>query len=282
MLEAKGYLGSANDIFACGVILFIFANAYPPFKEAKVKDPWYKNLYNVEPKKFWELHAKRLVIKSESFKTLITGMLAKSNRYTMEEILNSEWFNGELPTKEELINDLTSRKKVVDSNKKRQSEEKLKVKSGGSDNKVYRGEGDDIYIEKVIEMINNIDLSNYRIRSFGEFNYSGKFSVLNFIGDSENDMSIGKVFKILVLSLKKMKAEVELIEGFYHFNVVINNYKYFEDEIEVEEDISVTVELYSNGEFSSNAVVLRNEDTNLFTFKRFIDSWKSEFNTQDE
>jgi len=117
LLENKGYVGSSNDIFACGVILFIFVNAYPPFKEAKAKDPWYKNIYTGEYDKFWALHNKRLAIKSDSLKALLTGMLKKSGRFTLEEIISSEWFNGPLPTKEELLNDLTERKKVVDSNK---------------------------------------------------------------------------------------------------------------------------------------------------------------------
>jgi serine/threonine protein kinase len=282
LLEAKGYQGTANDIFACGVILFIFANAYPPFKEAKVKDPWYKNLYNGEPKKFWELHAKRLAIKSESFKTLISGMLAKTNRFTIEDIINSEWFNGELPTKDELINDMTSRKKIVDANKKRLAEEKLKVKSGGSDNKVYRGEGEDVDVERITEMLNNIDLSNYKQRKFEDFDFTGKFSVFNFEGDSENDFSIDKVFKTLIVSLKKNKAEVELVEGAYSFEVKINNYKYLEEDVEVEEDIAFSVELYSNGEFSSNAVVYRDDSTSFFTFKKFVHDWKSEFNANED
>jgi serine/threonine protein kinase len=282
LLENKGYNGFSNDIFACGVILFIFANAYPPFKEAKVKDPWYKNLYNGEPKKFWELHAKRLAIKSEAFKTLITGMLAKSGRFTIEDIIASEWFNGELPSKEELLTDLGSRKKIVDANKKKQAEEKLKVKSGGSDNKVYRGDGDDIDVEKITELVNGLDLSSYKVRKFEDFNFNGKFSVLNFVGDSENDFSIEKVFKNLVVSLQRIKAETHLADGAYQINVEIKNYKYLEDEVEVEEDIGFTVELYSNGEFSSNAVIYKEDNTSFFTFKRFVDNWKQEFNSNDD
>ena len=35
MLEGQLYSGTANDIFAIGVILFILVKAYPPFREAK-------------------------------------------------------------------------------------------------------------------------------------------------------------------------------------------------------------------------------------------------------
>ena len=281
LLENKGYLGNANDIFACGVILFIFANAYPPFKEAKVKDPWYKNLYNGDANKFWELHNKRLEIKSDSFKTLITGMLANSNRLTIEEIMKSEWFNEELPTKEELMNDMTSRKKIVDANKKKQSEERLKVNNAGGETKIYRGEVDDVDIEKITEMISNIDLATYKIKDFSELDHNGKFSVFYFFGDMENDLSIEKIFKTLIISLKKMKAYIELVNGSYQINTRLN-FKYEEDEIEVEEELAFSIELYRNGQFSSSAVLKKDENTSLFTFKRFTEKWKSEFKANEE
>ena len=263
------------------MILFIFANAYPPFKEAKVKDPWYKNLYNGDANKFWELHNKRLEIKSDSFKTLITGMLANSNHLTIEEIMKSEWFNEELPTKEELMNDMTSRKKIVDANKKKQSEERLKVNNAGGETKIYRGEVDDVDIEKITEMISNIDLATYKIKDFSELDHNGKFSVFYFFGDMENDLSIEKIFKTLIISLKKMKAYIELVNGSYQINTRLN-FKYEEDEIEVEEELAFSIELYRNGQFSSSAVLKKDENTSLFTFKRFTEKWKSEFKANEE
>ena len=199
LLENKGYNGSANDIFACGVILFIIANAFPPFKEAKLKDPWYKNIYNGEHKKFWEIHHKRLSVKTESLKTLLSGMLAKNSRFSLDDVIKSDWFNGELPSKEELLNDLGSRKKIVDAKRKKQCEEKLKIKSKGTDNKVYRGEGDVADIEKITELFNNIDFTNNKIKNFDDFDLGGNFSVLNFIGDCDNNMSLGKFLNRFLL-----------------------------------------------------------------------------------
>jgi len=87
--------------------------------------------------------------------------------------------------------------------------------------------------------------------------------------------------KNLYVSLKRINAEIELAEKSYNFQVTINNYKYKEDEIEVEEDIGFSVELYTNGEFSTNAVLLKDDNTNIFTFKKFCDDWKVEFNHED-
>jgi len=208
-------------------------------------------------------------------------MLAKSNRFTVDDIINSKWFNGELPTKDELISDLSERKKVVDGNKKKQADEQLKVKSGGSgDNKVYRSCTDNL--EGVIETLNALDLNDYKTKSFTDFDFKGKFTVFNFIGDSDNSCSIDKVFKNLYLDLKKRGAEIELTEKSYILQATINNYKYKEDDIEVEEDIGFSVELYTNGEFSSNAVITKDDNTNFFTFKRFCDEWKAEFEKDDE
>lgn len=60
LLEAKLYSGVKNDIFASGVILFIMVNGYPPFREAKQKDPWYKHFILNTPSKFWEMHGQKL------------------------------------------------------------------------------------------------------------------------------------------------------------------------------------------------------------------------------
>jgi len=206
--------------------------------------------------------------------------LQKTNRFTIDDIINSKWFNGPLPTKEELITDLTERKKVVDGSKKKQAEEQLKVKSGGAGKaEVYRGEGDNL--DGVVELLNSLDLNDYATKSYADFDFKGKFNVFNFNGDKDNDNSIEKVFKNLYISLKRKNAEIELVPKSYNFQASINNYKYFEDDIEVEEDIGFSVELYTNGEFSTNAIILKDENTNIFTFKKFCEDWKTEFSMED-
>ena len=89
LVEGKLYDGESNDIFACGVILFILVNAYPPFREAKKTDNWYRHLYFEKFDSFWAAHKKANV--SNELKELITGMLKANNRWTINDILNSQW-----------------------------------------------------------------------------------------------------------------------------------------------------------------------------------------------
>jgi len=135
-----------------------------------------------------------MAVKSESFKTLITGMLSMKNRWTLEEIINSEWFNGDLPTKDELISDMSARKKIVDNNKKKNDDEKLKTKSGGSQGKVYRGDGEEVDIEQINEMFKSLDFENYKEKTIESID-TGKLSLLKFKGDKENPQKKCRDFK---------------------------------------------------------------------------------------
>jgi len=61
------------------------------------------------------------------------------------------------------------------------------------------------------------------------------------------------------------------------------NFKYPEDEIDVEEELGFSIELYSsNDKLSTTAVLLKDEKTNIFTFKKFVSKWKEEFYCNDE
>jgi len=150
---------------------------------------------------------------------------------------------------------------------------------GEVERKVYRGDGGEL--DSVIELLDAMDLNDYKKASFNDFDFKGKFSVFNFTGNIENSNSIDQVFKNLYLSLKAKKAEIELTEKSYILQATIN-YKYKEDELDVEEDIGFSVELYTNGDFSTNAVIMKDENTNFFTFKRFVEDWKVEFGNEKE
>ena len=90
------YDAKKADVFAMGVILFVFFSGHPPFHEATEHDPYYK-LFIKNPKGFWEFHAKQNLKRnySESFKNLISKMieLKASARFSIEDIKKSEWFN---------------------------------------------------------------------------------------------------------------------------------------------------------------------------------------------
>jgi len=165
--------------------------------------------------------------------------------------------------------------------KKKNDDEKLKTKSGGSQGKVYRGDGEEVDVDQINEMFKSLDFENYKEKTL-ESNETGKLSVLKFKGDKENSQKNEDILKSLYISLKAKNAEINLVEKSYNCNVKLN-YKYKEDEIDVEEELGFSIELYcSNDKLSTTAVLLKDENTNIFTFKKFVSEWKDEFNCPDE
>ncbi len=100
MVDKKDYCPKQNDMFALGVILFILSNGKYPFIEATNTDLKYQLLVNGEKDHFWKLVEKEEKQMSGSLKTLISGLLDSSNRFTIEDVLKNEWFNGEVCPKE--------------------------------------------------------------------------------------------------------------------------------------------------------------------------------------
>lgn len=90
------YDAAKADVFAAGVILFIFFSGHPPFHEGRPQDPYY-NVLVKNKAKFWAFHAKQNKKRqySESYKNLVTSMLAYNpkERLTIEQVKNSEWMN---------------------------------------------------------------------------------------------------------------------------------------------------------------------------------------------
>jgi serine/threonine protein kinase len=96
VLLRKPYCGQEADVFSLGVVLFIMRSYNPPFVKAMLNDPYYSALINNE-EEFWKLNSERKAPDhfSRSFRILIKGMLEHypENRYTLEDIKASEWFN---------------------------------------------------------------------------------------------------------------------------------------------------------------------------------------------
>ena len=93
------YDASKADIFAAGVILFIFFSGHPPFHEGRPQDPYY-NVLVKNKQKFWAFHSKQNKKRqySETFKYLVTNMLAYNpkDRLNIEQVKNSEWLNEDV------------------------------------------------------------------------------------------------------------------------------------------------------------------------------------------
>ena len=99
LLNKKPYSASKADVFAAGVILFIFYSGHPPFHEGRLEDPYY-NVFMKNRQKFWDFHAKQNKKRtySESYKALVSGMLEfdPEVRFTIQQVKNSDWLNEPL------------------------------------------------------------------------------------------------------------------------------------------------------------------------------------------
>jgi len=94
------------DHFAVGALLFSFCRGYYPFLEqesGKERDDEVYNLnflMDIEPDRFWELHASYQSVKestfSKEFKDLFESLCHESadQRATIADIKKSKWYNG--------------------------------------------------------------------------------------------------------------------------------------------------------------------------------------------
>ena len=124
------------DVFALGVIVFVFFSGHPPFHEATENDPYYK-LFIKNPKAFWEFHAKQNLKRqySPSFKSLISKMieLKASDRFTLDDVKKSEWYNEpceHMAALQNMQTNMTRMATVVEANRQAQPATDTKYRSG--------------------------------------------------------------------------------------------------------------------------------------------------------
>lgn len=201
LIEGQGYSGESNDIFACGVILFILVNAYPPFREARKTDNWYRHIYYDKLDNFWMLHSKKVNI-SKELKELISGMLRYKNRFTMKDLVNSDWLKGELPSEKAYLEDMLTRKAKVDERRERDRQETMKGgEDEGDNNGQYRGENEQILIDCLLNQLKDVD--SFPVKKLSE-DLPKHF--LKFKGTD-----LVKIYKYLISLLVEEKGEVDLL-----------------------------------------------------------------------
>lgn len=155
MLEGQLYNGASNDIFAIGVILFILVKAYPPFREAKKNDNWYRHLYYEKFDFFWQNHSRKGAILTKELKELIEGTLRYKNRWTIDNILNCDWMKGECIPEDEFLNEMNLRKKIVDARRDNDAREAQKAVSKIQGNILYRGDDEEENFKEVARKLND-------------------------------------------------------------------------------------------------------------------------------
>ena len=116
----RPYSGPSVDLFACAIILFIMITQHPPFSRAEPNDPFYRLICANRADLFWKAHSKNkpngLEFFTEDFKLLITSMLQfdPAHRPSMAEVKAHPWYNGPVPSHEEIKSEFVHRKHLID------------------------------------------------------------------------------------------------------------------------------------------------------------------------
>lgn len=119
LIGAK-YYGKMVDIFAAGIILFIMVAQIPPFQMAHPKDGWYKFVCSNRMDKFWKFHGQNqengIDHFSEDFMDLITWIFNfdHTTRPSLAEIKEHPWYKGKCASKEDIKEEFTERKEVLE------------------------------------------------------------------------------------------------------------------------------------------------------------------------
>jgi len=244
--------------------------AFPPFREAKKHDPWYKNFFLGKEEEFWKTIAKRRDAPkiSDSFKELINGMLRVKNRYTLNDILNSKWVNEQKIDLVSLSEDMKERKAIVMKTKNQLSESMQVDEECETNEKIYRGDNE---YKEILEVFFNTfkkiefsDLkqwqeSDYRHNDFMKFKLKPQ-KLMEYI-----------CTKVL---LKYKGIKVTLSESGYKGRLnLATNKEIIEDIEDIDDcpyDINVEFEIFEDLDDSSVVQFIRNENMNQYDFKRLF------------
>lgn len=113
VLAGEPYKGVESDLFSSAVILFIFLTQHPPFVRAEPTDRYYKRIAEERFDKFWSTYEDDNL--SQSFIDLFTKMVSydSTQRLTLKEVKEHEWFNGPVSTPSEMKRAFARRKLLL-------------------------------------------------------------------------------------------------------------------------------------------------------------------------
>jgi len=145
-MKASYYHGILVDLFAAGILLFIFYTGRPPFNSAKPRDTFYNMICTNKHERFWAQQCKMSKdpnMFSDEFKSLVSAMLAfdPTQRPSIAEIISHPWFNGPTATHEQVVQEFQNRKNKVQEvlkqerealEKKKEKMKELQAKNAGN------------------------------------------------------------------------------------------------------------------------------------------------------
>lgn len=281
LLEGDNYSGPANDIFACGVILFIMYCGFPPFREAKKFDPWYRHYFNKNPSMFWNMHTKqkRTPNISNSFKELIDGMFSTKDRFTLEDVMKSTWVNEKPVDMDQVKIDMDERKAIVLKNKQKMNDQ-MDVDSDNdeSNEKVYRGADDqkedlEVFMTKFKDLaFEDFELEKWNHSELVRNDYMKfKLSPKDLLSDVCSKLIL-KYPGVIVNFGDSYKVSVSYVPKEGNLDTV-------EDISQLPYELDFDFEIYEEDEAVS-VVQFRKNTMNQYDFKNFFGELRSAYETE--
>lgn len=185
----------------------------------------------------------------------------------MNDIKSHPWFNGELPSKDEYVNDMLLRKKKVDERRERERLERLEAEGTGNSIGSYRGEDEEVMIDQFYKQLENDNIDNFP-RNFWEGDLPKNFFRFN-------GTNLKEVYKFLISILVNEGGKLELDKEGYALYAEVP-YTSAEQEEETTEQteigtINFQANLYIDEESKSTlVVVLKDNFTDNHEFKKFL------------
>ena len=172
--ERKPYSGEAVDLFASAIVLFIMISGTPAFSSAEKQEFYYKLIVNKRFDHFWRFHTKGkptgAAFFSDAFKDLMQKMFAyePAERLTTNELKLHPWYNGEIPSKVEVLQELKKRKDINDEESERERKLKSDRKKGMTKRRGM-GEEDEEEVQDSMELSKMIDMYSKGLGKQTEF-----------------------------------------------------------------------------------------------------------------
>lgn len=236
LLYKKKYDAKKVDVFAAGVILFVFYSGHPPFNQATEHDPYYR-VFVKNNEKFWDFHSKQNQKRkySQSFKDLINSMLSldPDKRCTIDSIVQSSaWFNEPTNVEEALLKVTTYAKEMHQI--KQQAE--VNKASGG----VRSGNSDEI----VLEDLQNFILPDFKYEDLTTFENSRTANTGLVVKTSDKELLTALILRISQL-MGGVRDETRKDKVFIDFNNSVTG------------NVSVEVKFYQLSEKEMDVKVFR-------------------------
>jgi len=278
LLSGNSYDGFSNDIFSCGVILFILFAGSPPFKEAKRSDPWYRNFIVGTIDKFWGFHLQNKKF-SSSLMTLLTEMLSENNRYTLEDIKKSKWYNEEVATREEVIEEMLERKKIVDYERVKaikivEIDSDNSSGSGRGNSRNFRGGEKTNDLESLDKCFECLEIEEDFIGEWKTENTESKYYI-------KCNAKLSTVYRDLAyyLTIKYDDINLGLNTGRLEMNLTYQNPKFKEENEDNYKDTSEVFNLNDIGTINVSVQVLKDKEGSVIQFYKNEEMHHFDFNT---